>query len=123
MSSDDYDVGYKKPPTHSQFKKGQSGNPKGRPKGVKNLATDLQEEMTAKIQITEDGKTQMVTKQRAMVKRLVAKALSGDNRSASTLLKLIESIEAREDGKEVENLSPSDQALLDKYLKKSGGSS
>ena len=42
--SDDYEVGYKKPPIHTRFKPGVSGNPKGRPKGTKNLATDLAEE-------------------------------------------------------------------------------
>ena len=43
--SRDYDVGYKKPPKHGRFRKGRSGNAKGRPKGGKNLKTELMEEL------------------------------------------------------------------------------
>ena len=87
MSNDDYAVGYKKPPKHSQFKKGQSGNPKGRPKGVQNLATDLQDELSAKVEITEDGQTKEVTKRKAMVKQLMQKAIKGDPKSIDVVFK------------------------------------
>lgn len=40
------EIGYKKPPRHTRFRKGQSGNPKGRPKGTQNLKTDLAEELS-----------------------------------------------------------------------------
>jgi hypothetical protein len=44
-STADYDVGHAKPPKHTRFQPGQSGNPRGRPKGTKNLKTDLIEEL------------------------------------------------------------------------------
>ncbi len=88
-SKSGYEVGYKKPPKHTQYKPGWSGNAKGRPKGSKNLKTDLIEEMSERIPISEDGKQRKVSKQRALLKTLTVKALKGDQRSASILLNLI----------------------------------
>lgn len=81
-------VGYGNPPKHGQFQKGQSGNPKGRPAGSKNLKTELEEELLEKIVITESGTPKNVSKQRAMIKALMAKAVQGDTRAANTLLNM-----------------------------------
>ncbi len=116
MATDSYDVGYKKPPKHTQFQPGQSGNPNGRPKGTQNLATDLEEELSAKILVTEGGKQQQTTKQRAMLKTLFAKALKGETRAASVLINLIIGLEqARSATSESESLSDEDQAILASY--------
>jgi hypothetical protein len=115
----DYAVGYAKPPTKTQFKAGKSGNPKGRPKGVKNLATDLEEELSEKLLVTEGGKQFAITKQRAMLKALVAKALKGDVRAAGTLLNLIPSVEeAQKVATESVSLSKADQAVLEAFRQK-----
>jgi hypothetical protein len=90
MTSDNYEVGYRKPPKHSRFKKGQSGNPRGRPKGTQNLATDLREELGEKLTLREGERTTKVTKQRALLKALVAKALKGDSRAAAEGLENVE---------------------------------
>jgi len=56
MSQDvDYDVGYRKPPKSSRWRKGQSGNRSGRQKGVRNLKTELTEELGEIINIKEQG--------------------------------------------------------------------
>ena len=80
------EVGFKKPPLHSRFRKGRSGNPKGRPKGTKNLRTDLTEVLQERITVTEGDRKVRMPKQRALFKTLIAKSLKGDSRSITTLL-------------------------------------
>ena len=118
MSTNDFNIGYKKPPKQTQFQPGQSGNSKGRPKGLKNLATDLQEELEQKILITEANKSQEVTKQRAMIKTLFAKALKGETRAANVLIGLILGLEqANRNNPDGAALSDEDQAILAAYTK------
>ena len=85
----DYEVGYKKPPEDSRFKKGESGNPNGRPKGIKNLKTDLVEELQEKIPVREGDRSVEISKQRLIVKTLVTKTLRGDARITNTLVNLM----------------------------------
>jgi len=84
----DYKVGYRKPPKSGQFKRGKSGNLKGRPKGSLKLATDLAAELNEQITVREDGKARRVSKQRALIKSLMAKALQGDVRATAAVLAL-----------------------------------
>ena len=88
-TSDQYKVGYGKPPRHTRFRPGESGNPKGRPKGTKNLKTDLIEELSEKVVVKEGDQARKVSKQRAFVKTLVARTLKGDARAATTLLSMM----------------------------------
>jgi Family of unknown function (DUF5681) len=92
---DSYEVGYGKPPRQSQFRKGISGNPAGRPKGSKNLATVLQQALQEKVVIREDGRRKTVTKLEAAVKQLVDKASSGDMVALRHLIALAGSVEAQ----------------------------
>jgi hypothetical protein len=91
----DYQVGYGKPPQHTRFKKGESGNPSGRPKGSKNLTTLLEKELKQRVVVTENGRRRSITKQEAMVKHLVNKAVSGDRSLMQLLLDEIRLLEAR----------------------------
>jgi hypothetical protein len=112
------DVGYGKPPQRTQFKRGKSGNPRGRPKGTKNLKTDLQEELAEKILVQEGDQARRMSKQRAVVKALVNRTLKGDARAASSLLstmmKLIETGTAAEP-EEREELHADDLEILEAY--------
>jgi hypothetical protein len=79
-------VGYKQPPKRHQFQPGQSGNPNGRPKGTRNFKTDLRDELGEMISFREGGHEVSISKQRALIKRLVASAIEGDTRSIATLM-------------------------------------
>jgi len=83
-----YKVGYRRPPKATRFKRGESGNSKGRPKGSRNLATDLAAELGESITVRENGRQCRVSKQRALIKSLMAKSLQGDVRAAAALLSL-----------------------------------
>ena len=76
--SHDDEVGYGKPPKHTQFRKGVSGNPRGRPKGAKNLTTVVNEVLREKVVITVNGQRKTVTKLKAEAMQMVNKATSGD---------------------------------------------
>jgi len=87
MSRDgDYQVGYGRPPKHGQFKKGQSGNPKGRPKGAKNFRTEVEEILRSTVTVKHAGKPKSVRTIKAALMRLKEKALKGDQRALEHLL-------------------------------------
>ena len=81
-------VGYGNPPKARQFKPGVSGNPLGRPKGRKNLKTEFVAEMGERISVRENGKMSRLTKQKALLKALVAKGLQGDVKAINAILLL-----------------------------------
>jgi hypothetical protein len=81
----EYAVGERKPPQHSRFKKGQSGNPSGR---RKNLATLVKQAIFQRVTVTENGRRKTITKLDAILKRLVNKAASGDHRAINLVLPL-----------------------------------
>jgi hypothetical protein len=118
MSDNDNDgaVGYGRPPVASRFKPGQSGNPRGRPKGTRNLLSDLRDELSEKIRIREGGKELRVSKQRAFVKSLVAAAVKGDVRATTALVSLCARAFDERDSPEERKNSPADDEILEDFL-------
>ena len=73
----DHDVGYGKPPRQHQFRPGQSGNPRGRAKGVKNESTLLHDLLHRKVEIREGGRTRKIIVFEAILLRFTESALKG----------------------------------------------
>lgn len=84
--NDQYDVGYSKPPENGMFKKGQSGNPKGRPKGARNFRSEIEDILNSPVTISDAGRKKSVRTLRAALMRLKEKALKGDQRALEQLL-------------------------------------
>jgi hypothetical protein len=85
----DYEVGYGKPPTHTRFKKGESGNPYGRPSRHRNLATIFDAVLEEKVAIIENGRRRMISKRTAILKQVVNGALQEDPKATQILLRLL----------------------------------
>ena len=96
MASDDsgdYKVGRGRPPRHTRFKKGQSGNPKGRPRGSGNFHTLLLRQLNKKVTIVVDGQRKKITLLEAALWQLVNGAATGKLRNIQLLLQMVPSME------------------------------
>jgi RNA polymerase-interacting CarD/CdnL/TRCF family regulator len=100
--------GYKRPPLHTQFKPGQSGNPSGRPKKKATTFVEaLERELSRKISVVEGGERQKISKLDAIVKQQTNKAASGDLKATALLLGVL----AKRQSEGLETLPPMLQAL------------
>jgi hypothetical protein len=74
----EYEVGYKRPPKHTQFKRGRSGNPKGRPKGKRNWKTVFHDAMWEQVPVNRNGQRENIPKIEAAFTQFANRAASGD---------------------------------------------
>ena len=81
-----YKVGFAKPPESTQFRKGASGNPKGRPKGSKGMASILTKVGRERIPVIIRGKTRLITKYEAYIMQLSNRAANGDLKAGRDLM-------------------------------------
>jgi len=93
----DYEVGYSKPPRHTRFVKGQSGNPRGRPPGAKNMKTLLNKALNELVVVTDNGGRCKLTKREAIVTQLVNRSAKADFKAIQILLGLLRDIEGDTD--------------------------
>ena len=119
---DNYEVGYKKPPKNTQFKKGQSGNPEGRPKGSKNerkpfmnddFTQIILNELNDTVEINKGGEAVSLSKLEIMMFQLSKLAASGNLKAINKCMNLAQSI-AERDNKEYSMVLRHELELLNK---------
>ncbi|MEQ8440545.1 MAG: DUF5681 domain-containing protein [Alphaproteobacteria bacterium] len=120
MSKDDedaYEVGYGRPPKKARFKKGRSGNPKGRPKGSKNFKSIVKDELGRPVEIRVNGQRRKVSQFEAVVMRAVGDAISGKPRQIGLIMDLPNRFGLIEDEERlVRALAPEDQRILERII-------
>src|SRR5271166_4289679 len=112
----EYAANYRKPPEHTRFKKGQSGNPRGRP--AKTLPALLAAALNEKVTVTENGKRRQVTKREAVIAQLVNKSASAELRATKMLIDMLRDIEKRaEPAATAKNpFSPTDKEVVQQLI-------
>ena len=126
MSDDDqpdHKVGYKKPPLHTRFQKGQSGNPRGRPRGSKNLSTLLTDALNEPVVVTEDGRRRKISKRELGFKQLANKFAMAEAQATKILLGLIQERDrlAAEASAERPSFGADDEKVIANLLKRLRG--
>ena len=84
----DYEVGDRRPPKHTRFKPGVSGNPKGRPKGSVNLRTTVTQQLRETVTVTRNGRPVKMRKCDLIARQIVDAAAKGDLKAAVLAMRL-----------------------------------
>lgn len=114
-----YEVGYGKPPKATQFKPGQSGNPRGRPQKDVSLRGLIEDELDRKIVVKDGGYPVTMKKREVIARRLVDQACQGDARALRAMREVLRetnpALAAPQTGKSVP-LDQTDRDILAAYV-------
>src|SRR5215471_2325928 len=118
----DYEVGYGKPPLHTRFVKGQSGNPRGRSPGAKNMKTLLTKALNELVVVTDQGRRRMVSKREAIITQLVNRSAKADFKAIQILLGMLRDIESDSDAHSADpTFNEADQQIIARIKARLGG--
>jgi Family of unknown function (DUF5681) len=110
----DYKIGYGKPPHHTRFEPGQSGNPRGRPPGSKNLSSLLKKALDEPVIVVENNRRRRIAKRQAIVTQFVNKSAKGDLKATQLLLSILRDLEGRAEPGPVDSdkITEADQQII-----------
>ena len=109
-------VGYCRPPVHSQWKKGQSGNPSGRRKDTPNLNTALERQLSHKVTIREGETSRSISRLDAVIVSVASRAIKGDQRASALILAYAEKLLSSKAVEPQQEISADDEAILAEFL-------
>ena len=115
------DVGYRRPPKATRFKKGRSGNPGGRPRGSRNIGRVLLDVTRQKVSVTENGKTRQMPALEVAIRRLTNEAIQKDQSALKLLFSLMERYADLSEAivaPDIDEVLAEDQEILERYLKR-----
>ena len=117
-SESDYEVGPGRPPLHTRFKKGRSGNPGGR--SAKSLPALLADALNETVFVTIDGRRRKITKREAIVTQMVNKSTSADLRATKMLIDMMKDVEQKSGAvsppPEPDRLAEADKEVMQQFV-------
>jgi hypothetical protein len=116
MADDAYEVGFGRPPKHGRFKAGQSGNPRGRPKRKPTFKEDFNAELREKLSLRENGRERKLSKQRALIKALMALAIKGNVRAMTAVIAATRNFDLGQDDQPQETVDPMDLDIIEAFV-------
>jgi Family of unknown function (DUF5681) len=118
-----YAVGYGKPPRHSRFEPGQSGNPRGRLPGSKNLSSLLKKALDEPVIVVENNRRRRIAKREAIVKQFVNQSAKGDLKATQLLLSILRDLEGRAEpgSADADKITEADQQIIARIKARLGG--
>jgi len=111
-----YEVGYGKPPRHSRFEPGKSGNPRGRPPGSKNLSSLLKKALDEPVIVVENNRRRRIAKREAIVTQFVNQSAKGDLKATQLLLSMLRDLESRAEpsSADADKITEADQQIIER---------